>query len=229
MHLAAIDERLVSYTAIRSEIVNLVPGESRRILDVGCSNGTLGKHLKTMLAGRKVFGIEFDQSFAEVASCHLDGVVNADLNTMDWPTVLPDQIFDCMIFADVLEHLVDPKRTLSLALERLTPGGSVIVSLPNVRHVSAFWSIFVMGVFPQRDRGLFDRTHLRWFTYSDAKALLLDRGLKISSESFALRWRDRGGGFLNRMLNRLPLVVQRWAPVREFLSYQICLRATVTT
>lgn len=113
---------------------------------------------------------------------YLDCVVEADVNTLDWQTVFDDQVFDCLMFADVLEHLVDPWRCLSLALQRLAPGGCVIVSLPNVRHVSVLWGIFFMGTFPRRDRGIFDRTHLRWFTYADAKGLLLESGLVVPEE-----------------------------------------------
>lgn len=221
----ALDQRQEAYTAIRSEIVNFVPGNATTVLDVGCSNGALGKHLKTLAVGRKVFGIEFDANFVEIASRSLDSVVKADVNTLDWHTVFEGEKFDCMIFADVLEHLVDPKRCLSLAQQRLSPGGCVIVSLPNVRHVSALWNVFFKGTFPRRDRGIFDRTHLRWFTYADAEGLLQESGLQISSQSFALRWRDQGGGFFNRLLNKLPFAIQSLAPVREFFAYQICFRA----
>ncbi len=202
------------------------------ILDIGCSNGTLGQHLKSLVVGRKVLGIEFDPSFADTASRRLDCVIEADLNTMDWDAIYGDEVFDCLIFADILEHLVDPGRCLNLALQRLAPGGCVIVSLPNVRHISALWSIFFIGTFPKRERGIFDRTHLRWYTYRDAKSLLFENGLQISSESFALRWRDQGGGLINRILNRLPLSVQRFPLIRELFSYQVCFRAirrTVST
>jgi len=224
-----VDERQLSYTSTRTDIANIVPGNALNILDVGCSNGALGKHLKSLVAGRKVFGIEYDTVFADMASCSLDSVVKADVNTLDWHSVFDDQEFDCLIFADVLEHLANPEQCLSLALQRLVPGGYVIVSLPNVRHISALWSIFFRGTFPRRDRGIFDRTHLRWFTYADAKGLLHERGLRVSSESFALRWRDQGGGHFNRILNRLPFAVQRLALVREFLTYQVCFRAEATT
>ena len=43
----------------------------------------------------------------------------------------------------------------------------------------------------------------------------------------ALRWGDRGGGRMNRLLNMLPKRVQHWRPIREFLTYQVCLRAKV--
>jgi hypothetical protein len=114
---------------------------------------------------------------------------------------------------------------LSQALGYLRPGGCIVVSLPNVRHVSVFWAIFVRGRFPQRDRGIFDRTHLRWFTVADAVDLFSANGLRLTTINLGLRWGDRGGGAMNRLLNRLPAAVQRWAPIREFLAYQVCLAA----
>jgi hypothetical protein len=89
--------------------------------------------------------------------------------------------------------------------------------LPNIRHVSALTSIFCSGTFPRRDRGLFDRTHLHWFTFRDACALLNENGLELLAFYQGLRWGDVGGGRLNRLLNRLPDKVKRSMPVREFL------------
>lgn len=223
-----VEERKASYTSIRSDIVDLVPDHSSNVLDVGCSNGALGNTLKALKPGRTVCGIEFDEGFANEAARCLDEVANEDLNLMDWQAILPGRNFDCLIFADVLEHLVEPQRCLKSSLRRLKAGGTVIVSLPNIRHCSSFWAIFLKGQFPRRDRGIFDRTHLRWFTVSDGRALLQECGLTITSMTLTLRWGDRGGGLVNRLLNRLPRALQLWGPVREFLGYQICFVAAVT-
>ncbi|MCZ4313828.1 class I SAM-dependent methyltransferase [Comamonadaceae bacterium G21597-S1] len=219
------DARQQSYTSVRSDIVHLVPPSARRILDVGCSNGALGHYLKSVANERLVCGIEFDPGFADAAAQCLDQVIHADVNLLDWQSALQGQIFDCIIFADVLEHLLHPRQVLACAMQHLAPGGCVIISLPNVRHVSAFWSIFIQGRFPTRDRGLFDRTHLRWFTFADAQAMMRDLGLDTRDEVFSLRWRDQGGGLLNRALNRMPRQLQRLAPIRELLTYQMSFRA----
>lgn len=220
-------QRNAAYTTPRPDVFEMVPSSARHILDVGCSNGALGRSLMAAQPGRRVCGIEFDAVFAHEAANHLEHVINADLNGLNWRDVLVGRSFDCIIFADVLEHLVDPQRCLLHARQYLRPGGCVIVSLPNIRHLSALRAIVLGGHFPQRDRGIFDRTHLRWFTIADAYSLLGNSGLKVSTVSPTLRWGDRGGGRMNRLLNRLPTTVQRWLPVREFLTYQICLRAVV--
>lgn len=222
-----VAQRDAAYTTPRPDIFELVPSTARDVLDVGCSNGALGRSLKQALPGRQVSGIEFDASFAKEASEHLDRVVHADVNVLDWRATMGESRFDCIVFADVLEHLIDPQRCLAHARQQLRPGGCIVISLPNIRHLSSIRAIFVGGRFPRRDRGIFDRTHLRWFTIADANELVTASGLRVAAFSQALRWGDRGGGRVNRLLNRLPLAVQRFGPIREFLTYQICLRAEV--
>lgn len=221
-------QRDSAYTTPRTDVFSMVPPSARHILDVGCSNGALGRSLRDAKPGRSVFGIEVDPRFAKEAADQLDHVINADLNLFDWRQSLVGHSFDCIIFADVLEHLVDPRRCLLQARQHLQAGGCVVVSVPNIRHLSALRAIFLGGRFPQRDRGIFDRTHLRWYTIADAHSLLSDSQFKVTATRLTLRWGDLGGGRANRFLNRLPAFLQQWTPVREFLTYQVCLRAEVS-
>jgi 2-polyprenyl-3-methyl-5-hydroxy-6-metoxy-1,4-benzoquinol methylase len=203
----------------------MVPPSAMRILDIGCSNGALGASLRKACPTRKVVGIEGNAGFAAEAERHLDLVMCADLNRFDWSTAMNDMRFDCIIFADVLEHLVDPGRHIVEAQRFLQPGGCIVISLPNIRHASSLYSIFIKGTFPRRDRGIFDKTHLRWFTIQDAKALIADAGMRVDDISYSLRLGDKGGGMMNRIVNRAFSPIQQFYPVREFLTYQFCLRA----
>lgn len=219
--------RDVAYTTERSDVFEMVPPTAMAILDVGCSNGALGASLRSALPGRQVVGIERDPAFAAQAASQLDQVIQTDVNDFDWSGELSDHLFDCVIFADVLEHLLDPQRHLTGARRHLRPGGSVVISLPNIRHISALYSIYVSGTFPRRDRGIFDRTHLHWFTLRDAKTFVADAGMRIESITYNLRMGDKGGGLLNRIAGRLLDPINDFAPIREFLSYQFCLRAVL--
>lgn len=218
-------QRKMSYTGSRPEIISLVPAEAVDILDVGCSNGELGYFLKLESPARKVVGIEGDGSFCEQARMRLDGVHHADLNNFDWDNAFKPESFDCMIFADVLEHLYDPWGCLNLAIRSLRPGGKVIISVPNIRHISAFFSIFIKGVFPRNPRGLFDNTHIRWFTRKDAIALIMQAGLSIEAYDYRLRFFDRVGGLINAVVSRIFSPFKKFYPVREYLAYQICISA----
>ena len=214
-----------SYVGLRREIWTRVPATARRIVDVGASDGTLGAFLLEQEPGRSVFGVEGDAAMAERAGQRLTGVHHADVDTLDWSTVGDgEEAFDCMIFADILEHLRDPWRTLQAAAGRLADDGTIIISLPNIRHVSAAWSIFVAGTFPRRSRGVFDDTHLRWFTPRDARALCADAGLAVTQVDYNFRFFDRVGGVVNRVV--APQRWLRWIPmVRDVLAYQIVLVA----
>jgi hypothetical protein len=108
----------------------------------------------------------------------------------------------------------------------LSPGGVVIISVPNIRHVSAMYSIAVRGRFPRRERGLFDKTHLRWFTFADAVALCRDAGLEVNRVIPLLRLYDLPGGRTNERLERLLGRFRSAWFVREFLAYQFLLIAT---
>jgi 2-polyprenyl-3-methyl-5-hydroxy-6-metoxy-1,4-benzoquinol methylase len=196
-----------------------------RILDVGCSNGAVGAALKAADSKRVVIGIDADESLLAEAEVRLDGVVNADLNKFCYRDSFAPDAFDCLIFADVLEHLVDPWKHLRDAMCCLSCGGSVVVSLPNIRHITAMGSIFFAGTFPRRDRGIFDRTHLHWFTIRDGHALLEQAGLCITGIDYSLRAGDRGGGLANKIAIRGLGPIRRFFPVREFLTYQYCIRA----
>lgn len=212
-----------AYTSTRSDILSRVPQNALRILDVGCSNGALGAALRAMVPERIVEGIEFNSDFCREAATKLHRVIQADLNDFDWNANFAKTSFDCIVFADVLEHVTDPWRLLGEAVRHLGPGATVIVSIPNIRHVSAINSIVVNGVFPRRDRGLFDRTHLRWFTSKDARQLLASSGLIVESVSATLRINDIHNTSLNRFVERYLQRYEKLPWIREFLGYQIVL------
>jgi hypothetical protein len=68
----------------------------------------------------------------------------------------------------VLEHLKDPWTALRRYAQLLEPGGTAVVSLPNVGHWSTYANL-ARGTWPRKPEGIFDATHLRWFTLRDAR------------------------------------------------------------
>ena len=174
------DRRREAYESPRPAVDALVPARARRILDLGCSSGALGAALKAS-RGAEVVGIELLEEYAADAALVLDRVLSGDVGSvLEETTDLGS--FDCVIAADVLEHLVDPWTVLARAVALLEPDGVAIVSLPNVRYAKTLLELIVRGRWPREDAGLFDRTHLRWFTPADARALLEEAGLVVDVE-----------------------------------------------
>ena len=177
--LGTREERTHGYETARPDVQALVPATAARILDLGCASGALGEALKRTRPAY-VVGVELDPEYARDAATRLDRVVTGDVSeAIDG--LDPAEPFDCIVAADVLEHLVDPWDVLRRAADRLQPGGTVVVSVPNVRQWQTFVALLVHGRWPRLPSGLFDATHLRWFTLRDARELLEQAGLEVVS------------------------------------------------
>jgi SAM-dependent methyltransferase len=163
--------RAAAYERARPEILEHVPKTARRVLDLGCATGTTGAALKAR-QDVEVVGIELEPDYAREAATRLDRVLVAD--AQDPPADLGR--FDVLVAADILEHLTDPWTALRGYAQMLEPGATAIVSLPNVGHWSTYAHL-ARGSWPRRPEGIFDATHLRWFTLRDATDLLTQAGL----------------------------------------------------
>ncbi len=159
----------------RHELAPLVPATVRTVLDCGCGAGRLGELLRAR--GCHVTGIEREPQAAAAARQRLDRVIEGRVE--DVIDALAPRDFDCVICADVLEHLEDPWTAARRLVERVRPGGVFLCSLPNVRHLGVLADLVVRGRWDYGDSGVLDRTHLRFFTRSTALALVRGAGAEI--------------------------------------------------
>jgi methionine biosynthesis protein MetW len=175
----AHERRAHAYENPRADVQPHVPVDARRILDLGCASGALGAALKDRQQA-EVVGVENDPLYAARAEAVLDRVITADLEEL-FSTAEGENLgeFDCVVAADVLEHLRDPWSVLAGAVRHLSPGGTAVVSLPNIRYWNTFWAIGVRGTWPRIEFGIFDATHLRFFTLRDARELMEEAGLRV--------------------------------------------------
>lgn len=149
-------------------------GGGKDVLDVGCATGYLAAALSA--AGNRVWGVEMDPESGAQARPHLVDLLLADLESADLVAGFGDRSFDVVVFGDVLEHLRSPMDVLRRAVPLLRPGGSVVVSIPNVAHGSVRLAL-LQGQWRYRDLGLLDETHVRFFTRSTVDDLLRGAGL----------------------------------------------------
>lgn len=154
--------------------------DGARVLDVGCSTGYLAAVLRER--GCTVVGLEADPAAAERARAHCEAVVAGDVESAATRAQAEAHApFDVVLCADVLEHLRDPEEVLAWLGTLLGDGGRAIVSLPNIAHWTARREL-LRGRFPQADHGLFDRTHLRFFTRATARDLAARAGFALLAE-----------------------------------------------
>jgi SAM-dependent methyltransferase len=106
-------------------------GDSRgRLLDVGCGNGENVAYLKDL--GWRVTGIETDPIAADLARTKF-GLEVYEGNLED--AKFPDESFDAITLAHVIEHLPDPIKTLKECFRILKPGGKIVLITPNNRSL----------------------------------------------------------------------------------------------
>lgn len=183
-----------SYIGLRTDIIGMLAGmRDARVLDVGCATGVNGSYLLDHGQAKEVYGIEYDPTMADLARSHYAEVWQGDIEAMSFGELFGDRQFDCMIFGDILEHLRNPQAILDALLVFLRPGGTVIISVPNMQHVSALWTLAAKGYWPRNDRGIFDRTHLQVFTRKNLIELVEQSGLTVQNLQRVFRYRDRLG------------------------------------
>ncbi|SEM83010.1 Methyltransferase domain-containing protein [Methylobacterium sp. UNC300MFChir4.1] len=183
--------------------------KNKKLLDVGCGTGTITSTLRDALS-LDVVGVEPHPERAEQA--RTEGL-NVITGVYDRTFAQRNEKFDYILFADVLEHLVDPAEMLREVKNSLAPDGRVLASIPNVAH----WTVraqLLFGNFNYKPTGIMDATHLRWFTRRSVRRLFEAAGYEVEDI------RGAAGGWMG---------VYRYTPFRflpqdqkSFVLGQLC-------
>ena len=191
------------FSNIRSDIIRFIE-KSNAILEIGCGAGSTLHYIKQKGYAAEVWGIDIvdlDQK------SRLDKFILCDIEESD--PDLPVDYFDVIIFADVLEHMINPWDILTRTKKYLKKEGVVIVSLPNFREISTIYNIIIKGDFKYSETGILDKTHLRFFCKKNIIQIFQQSGFKIKRISNSLFNSRR-----RKIFNRLTFGV-----FEEFLTY----------
>lgn len=185
------------------------------VLDVGCASGYMMRLLRDT-RGCTCVGIEAGAAAAEAQREGFEVIEGLAPEAFDVAERYGP--FDHVVLADVLEHIPEPEPVLRAVAGLLAPGGSVIVSLPNIAYVRARLRV-LKGDWSYDDSGIFDRTHLRFFTVATARQLLQHCGLEVQREAFV--------GPLTYRLGERGLALTRLRP--QLLANQVVLEGRFTS
>ncbi|GHU30856.1 hypothetical protein AGMMS50256_18440 [Betaproteobacteria bacterium] len=157
------------------------------VLDVGCACGDLGIALKRYKQC-DVHGFEYNPASVNITrgTGAYTEVHQVDLNKIE-DNAFPEYFgkFDAIAFGDVLEHLYDPEEVLRKSLAYLKPGGSLLLSLPNMAHASIIANL-LRGDFSYTEIGLLDKTHIRFFTRHSIPVFLARNRLVIGGYRYTV-------------------------------------------
>lgn len=173
------EEKNIDYfSSSRSVILDMLPPNTvERVLEIGCGTGQTLAMLKDKGLCQQTVGIELFEDAAVKAEGIVDKIYCLNVESQTLPKDLGT--FQLILILDVLEHLVNPWMFLEkLKNECLDDNGFIIISLPNARHFSLVLPL-LMGRFDYQERGIRDKTHLRFFTQKSMLELIKGAGLKV--------------------------------------------------
>lgn len=154
----------IYFSNIRMDIISLIPlNPAQKVLEIGAGAGNTLLYIKESNLAQEVMGVEL----MEIANSNQKNplidkfqVANIELENIQ----APDEYFDIIICADVLEHLVDPWSVIDKISRCLKKDGLLIVSVPNIREWKTLCKVIFRGDFSyQASGGIMDKTHLRFF------------------------------------------------------------------
>lgn len=196
-------------------------GEDQDVLDIGCGEGFFAQVLAA--GNNRVTGIDIlenpkcMESFTEYLYSDLDSGLNNCKKALDGKT------FDRILFQDILEHVRNPVQLLIDCHDLLKPNGLVLVSVPNVANITVRLSL-LFGWFNYAERGILDKTHVRFFTRKTAGNMLTEAGYKIETTKMTiipieLALAASPSSLLMRAANRLMALLTSFFP--GLFGYQI--------
>ncbi len=166
------------YQGVRTDLVGLVPHIRGRVLEIGCAEGLTLDYLHTEF-GCEVVGLDYCESALAKARSKGFEVYVCDLNSQQIP--FNDGEFDYIIIGDVLEHLYDPWSVLNGVVKTMKDDGSILISIPNVKHYSLLKDLILRDRWEYSETGLLDVTHIRFFTFDSIMKLLARSGLTLTT------------------------------------------------
>jgi len=167
----------------RTEILPLLDWRPARVLDIGCGGGATGRLLAQHFPGCELLGIERDATAVAVAKAHYQQVVHADLERVEIHDLGLDLAgVDTVLLLDVLEHLVNPWQLLESLQRALPVHARLVASVPNMANLEALHAL-ASGRWPYARDGLFDITHVRFFTSVGIRELFEQTGFRVQRMS----------------------------------------------
>lgn len=190
-------------------VLNMILSNSK-VLDIGCATGYLGKELIKKFC--EVYGIEKDETMAKKASKYYKKVLIEDLENLK-NLAQPKKYFDYVLLLDVMEHIMQRERLLKKIKSWLNSHGFLILSTPNIAHISIRLKL-LLGNFKYTNSGILDETHVHFFTRKTLIDLLNKMGYEIQE---IIPTADFGqipiiGRFLRYLPKKLQFKITKLAP-----------------
>jgi 2-polyprenyl-3-methyl-5-hydroxy-6-metoxy-1,4-benzoquinol methylase len=164
----------VYFQSMRPEMVQFIPKEYSKVLEIGCNDGSFRQYIKNDC---EYWGVEPFERAAKIAEPKMDKILTDFYENVK--NEIPDNYFDLVVANDVIEHMMQPWDFLESIKEKMTANACLVLSVPNVRHFPHLKELLFEKDWKYKDMGILDITHLRFFTKKSIVCLLNEKGFEI--------------------------------------------------
>jgi 2-polyprenyl-3-methyl-5-hydroxy-6-metoxy-1,4-benzoquinol methylase len=163
------------YANARVEMLQFIPDNAQKILEVGCGEGKFSAMLTEQ--GKETWAIEPNPASANIAA---KGIAKVFCGTIDEKlSEIPDETFDVIVMNDVIEHLTEPWDDIQKLKSKLKKDGVFVSSIPNVRYAKNLFHVLFKRDWKYSDDRILDITHYRFFTKKSIRRLWEENGYSV--------------------------------------------------
>ena len=176
------------YSNVRLDLISLIDKnqDHKKILEIGAAYGSTLNYLKLEGIASEVVAIDlFEDIQNKERYKEVDNFIFGDIEKLDLSQY--NNYFDVILLPDVLEHLIDPQATLTKIKSLLKNNGSILISIPNIRHYSVLKKIFIQGDFRYEESGILDYTHMRFFCKKNIIDLVINSQLHLNTITSSIK------------------------------------------
>ena len=205
------------FSNVRIDLIDFLgQKQNLKVLEIGAGYGETLFYLKEKGIAIETIGIELFEDKANKSNYkNIDRYIFGNINEIELTEYI--DYFDLILLPDVLEHIFDPEITLDKMHALLKQDGNMVVSLPNIRHYSAFVKIYLKGNFQYEEDGLFDYTHVRFYCKKNMEDLFKRSNFEIIKTESSIR--NFKGKSISKILNLLTFYT-----LEEFFTTQYFFR-----
>ncbi len=175
---------IIRRSKIVSDLIN-----SGSILDIGAGHGFFVKNM--INKGYAILGTEISQN--KIPESLKNYILNIDV--LNNKVILKNK--DCITLFFLLEHLVDPIKACKLIRSMLSPGGVVVIEVPNL-------NCSLMKINKSYRKFFWQTAHVSYFNDESLKAVLKKAGYNKIEILYHQRYSI--DNFMNWMINNKPQI-----------------------
>lgn len=156
-------------------------GKDFKLLDIGAGNHSPSK-TTALFPGCSYYGVDLnkDYNYDDADKKALKGFYEKDLTELKLDDI-PDDFFDFIMMAHIIEHLHNGDKVVELLSKKLKKGGYIYIEYPGQKSTTLPSMYGTLNFYD-------DTTHVRIYSVAELSKLLTGLGFTVLSSGMRRSW-----------------------------------------